>query len=54
MCENREDSYTFTCPECGEEMEVNDGMREALLEHGCVICGAGLSPEAFSLVSSAT
>ncbi|WP_248896826.1 DUF7560 family zinc ribbon protein [Haloplanus halobius] len=39
---------TFHCPECEERMAVNPPMREALLEHGCVVCGTSLSPAAFS------
>ena len=42
------DEYNFACPECAEVISVNDGMREALLDNGCVICGADVSPEAFS------
>lgn len=40
--------YRYVCPVCEESIEVNDGMREALIEHGCVICGTDLSTEAFS------
>lgn len=38
----------FVCPECGEHIDVNDAMREALVEHGCVICGAPVSSTDFS------
>ena len=31
--------YDFTCSSCGETITVNDSMKDALLEHGCVICG---------------
>lgn len=47
------DEYTFVCPACDESLEVNDPMREALLERGCVICGASVTAEAFTRVSSA-
>jgi transcription elongation factor Elf1 len=40
--------YTFTCPECGESMSVNAAMREALVEKGCVVCGASVSRAVFS------
>ncbi|AFK18191.1 MULTISPECIES: DUF7560 family zinc ribbon protein [Haloferax] len=40
--------YTFVCPECAESMLVNDSMRDALLDNGCVICSASLTQDAFS------
>ncbi|MBP1954737.1 putative nucleic acid-binding Zn ribbon protein [Halarchaeum rubridurum] len=40
--------YTFVCPECGESLDVNASMRDALLDRGCVICGASVSPSAFA------
>ncbi|WP_254763178.1 DUF7560 family zinc ribbon protein [Natrinema marinum] len=39
--------YEFTCPECGQEIEVNESMREATLTHGCPVCGASVMPSAF-------
>jgi predicted nucleic acid-binding Zn ribbon protein len=33
-------THTFVCPECRRSFEVDDAMREALLEAGCVVCGA--------------
>lgn len=42
------DDYTFVCPECGESMSVNAPMRDALVENGCVVCGATVSRDAFS------
>lgn len=44
-----ETEYTYICPECGESLEVNDSMREALIEKGCVICGVAVTDEAFSI-----
>jgi predicted RNA-binding Zn-ribbon protein involved in translation (DUF1610 family) len=41
------EDYTFVCPECGESMMVNDSMRQALVENGCVICGSSVSGGAF-------
>ncbi|ELZ94788.1 hypothetical protein C440_06927 [Haloferax mucosum ATCC BAA-1512] len=40
--------YTFVCPVCDESMLVNDSMRDALLDNGCVICSASLTTDAFS------
>lgn len=31
-------SYVFTCPDCGQEIEVNESMREAILSSGCPVC----------------
>lgn len=39
--------YTFTGPACGESLTVNESMREALVEKGCVICGTALIRESF-------
>ncbi|WP_199243725.1 MULTISPECIES: DUF7560 family zinc ribbon protein [Haloplanus] len=39
---------TFHCPSCGESMAVNAPMREALLNHGCVVCGTAVPRSAFS------
>ncbi|KAB1198925.1 zinc ribbon domain-containing protein [Haloferax sp. CBA1150] len=44
--------YVFECPQCEEQFEVNDGMRDALLERGCPVCTASVSPTAFSPVST--
>ena len=46
-------TFTFVCPECEEDLEVNDRMKEALTEHGCVICGAAVSEAAFTPTTSA-
>ena len=37
----------FHCPDCGEDMSVNEPMRDALLDHGCVVCGTAVSASAF-------
>lgn len=42
------DDFEFDCPDCGECFEVNPGMRDAMLEHGCPICGADVSETAFT------
>lgn len=30
--------YIFRCPDCGQEIEVNASMREAMLDSGCPVC----------------
>jgi putative FmdB family regulatory protein len=40
--------YEFTCPECGQEIEVNESMREATITHGCPVCGASVTPSDFA------
>lgn len=42
------EEITFVCPECAERIEVNAAMREALVEYGCVVCGAEISAEEFA------
>ncbi|GAA0288479.1 hypothetical protein GCM10009000_124600 [Halobacterium noricense] len=42
------EEFTFVCPSCGESMAVNPSMRDALVENGCVVCGASVTTEAFS------
>lgn len=39
--------YDFVCPDCAEQLVVNESMKVALLERGCVICGVDLSDEDF-------
>lgn len=41
-------NLTFNCPECGESLEVNASMRDALIDNGCVICGSTVSTRAFA------
>lgn len=40
--------YAFSCPECAESLRVNEAMQAVLLERGCVICGAAVTPDDFS------
>lgn len=47
-----EDEFTFECPVCSESLEVNDPMKQALINNGCVICGAGVTSNAFTPLSS--
>lgn len=44
--------YEFECPECNERFEVNDSMREALIERGCPVCSGAVSADSFSQVTS--
>jgi transcription elongation factor Elf1 len=39
---------TFACPECDESISVNGSMRDALVENGCVVCGASVTNAVFS------
>lgn len=38
----------FYCRECNAEIVVNAPMREALITHGCVLCGASVEEDSFS------
>lgn len=51
MSDPTSEDYAFECPECGERFEVNPGMREALLVHGCPVCSASVTDDAFSSLS---
>ncbi|WP_119816722.1 DUF7560 family zinc ribbon protein [Halalkaliarchaeum desulfuricum] len=51
MSESPTDDYAFECSDCGEEFEVNAGMRKALLTHGCPVCGATVDEEAFTSIA---
>jgi predicted nucleic acid-binding Zn ribbon protein len=48
MVENGAAEYRFVCDECGESLEVNDAMRDTLIEKGCVICSATVTTTEFS------
>ncbi|MCU4925379.1 zinc ribbon domain-containing protein [Halobacteria archaeon AArc-dxtr1] len=43
--------YEFTCPDCGQEIEVNESMRAAILSHGCPVCSATVSETTFASTS---
>lgn len=32
--------YEFTCSDCGQQIAVNETMREAIEENGCPVCTA--------------
>ncbi|WP_255171569.1 zinc ribbon domain-containing protein [Natrononativus amylolyticus] len=40
--------YEFTCPECGQQIDVNTPIREATLTHGCPVCGTSVSRADFT------
>jgi len=37
--------YLFRCSECLQEIEINDKVREAIIENGCPVCTATVSPD---------
>lgn len=37
--------YEFTCPECGQQIAINDPMRDAILTNGCPVCSASVARE---------
>ncbi|WP_247728769.1 DUF7560 family zinc ribbon protein [Halovivax limisalsi] len=40
--------YEFTCPDCGQQIEINGPMREAILTNGCPICSGPVDADSFS------
>lgn len=42
------EDFVFVCPACEESMEVNPSMRDALVENGCVVCGATVTTSDFT------
>lgn len=40
-------AYVFTCPDCEEEIRIDAGMRDSLLDAGCVVCGSRVTSAAF-------
>lgn len=42
----------FTCPECGETIEMNAAMEEVTLSKGCPVCGADVTHAAFRETAS--
>ncbi|WP_418284354.1 DUF7560 family zinc ribbon protein [Halorubrum sp. DTA46] len=38
----------FTCTDCAQTIEVNDEMRETILETGCPVCTAEASDDDFA------
>ena len=44
---SEEEEFVFVCPACEERLAVNESMKAALVERGCVICGASVKAAAF-------
>ena len=38
----------FTCSDCAQTIEVNEEMRETILETGCPVCTASVTEDDFS------
>ncbi|MFP8958948.1 FmdB family zinc ribbon protein [Natrialbaceae archaeon A-CW3] len=45
-----ETEYEFRCSECGQQITVNQPVREATLTNGCPVCGAPVAQKDFSPV----
>lgn len=45
---NAPPSHTFLCPECGVTIQVDSHMRYTILDHGCVVCRAQVTPTDFN------
>lgn len=43
------ETLRFVCPACSRSIEVTESVRDALVESGCVICGADVDDSAFEL-----
>jgi len=41
-------AYQFSCPECGQQIETNGPMHDAILANGCPICAATVGPDNFA------
>lgn len=41
--------YEFRCPECGQQIEVNASMRDAILSNGCPVCSSSVAAENFGV-----
>lgn len=39
--------YEFRCPDCEQLIEINDPMREAILDNGCPVCSAAVDADHF-------
>jgi predicted RNA-binding Zn-ribbon protein involved in translation (DUF1610 family) len=40
--------YRFSCPSCGEDIYLDAGIRDRMLEEGCVVCGEAVSAGDFT------
>lgn len=41
-------SLQFCCPACAESVRVNEEMKDAMLEKGCIICGTPVTSSDFA------
>lgn len=39
--------YEFTCPACGQQIDVNETMREAIEANGCPVCATAVDGSEF-------
>ncbi|ELZ77466.1 hypothetical protein C452_01725 [Haloferax volcanii JCM 10717] len=39
--------FVFDCPECSVEVCVDAGIRERILDDGCVLCASTVETDAF-------
>ncbi|NHN49181.1 hypothetical protein G9464_16500 [Halostella sp. JP-L12] len=46
--------FTFDCPECSVETEVDDEVRSEILNAGCVLCRASVGSDDFSRIDAET
>lgn len=44
--------YEFTCSECGQQISVNETMRDAIEENGCPVCAATVGSGEFGEASA--
>jgi predicted RNA-binding Zn-ribbon protein involved in translation (DUF1610 family) len=44
------ENYTFVCPECARSITVDSSTKDALIDHGCVVCGSVVSSDVFTPV----
>ena len=40
--------YVLRCPDCSQEIFVNESTRDRILEGGCIACGAAIEPTHFT------
>ncbi|GAB7095017.1 hypothetical protein JCM30237_21700 [Halolamina litorea] len=39
--------HEFVCQDCGQHIEVNEPMHQAILQNGCPVCSASAEPADF-------
>lgn len=47
MWSDSDDWIIFACTDCEARIYVDEGMRETLIQTGCINCGATVSPANF-------